>query len=50
MTVYAYILRPNSICRSANITCNDDYGVSVQRGSFTLKDGQCVFITLLSHR
>lgn len=46
-TVYAYILRPNSICGSSNVTCNDDFGVSLQRGSFTLKTGQWNRITML---
>ncbi|KAH8828439.1 polysaccharide lyase family 14 protein [Flagelloscypha sp. PMI_526] len=31
--VYAYMPTPNNICSSKSISCNDDFGVSISRGS-----------------
>jgi hypothetical protein len=39
--VYAYVPRKNNICNDTGIQCNDDYGISVDRGSFTFVRGQC---------
>jgi hypothetical protein len=43
MVVYAYILRPDNLCANSNIICNSDFGISIQRGSFTFQSGQCVY-------
>jgi hypothetical protein len=38
--VYAYIPTPNGLCDDSSIHCNDDYGTSVDRGSFSFISGQ----------
>jgi hypothetical protein len=45
--VYAYVPTPNNFCSEAGIICNSDFGISVQRGAFTLASGQWNRITLL---
>jgi len=45
--VYAYIPTPNGLCKDSGIICNSDFGVSVQRGSFTFASGQWNRITML---
>jgi len=45
--VYAYIPTPNNLCNSNNIMCNDDFGVSISRGSFSFVSGSWNRITLL---
>jgi hypothetical protein len=46
--VYAYIPTPNSLCSQKSVTCNSDYGVSFQRGSFGFNpaSGQWMRLTL----
>lgn len=38
--VYAYVPKENGICNTDNIKCNDDFGVSVQRGAYSFPSGQ----------
>ncbi|KAF8798713.1 polysaccharide lyase family 14 protein [Phlegmacium glaucopus] len=45
--VYAYIPTPNDLCSNKNITCNSDFGVSIQRGAFAFVSGQWNRITML---
>jgi hypothetical protein len=45
--VYAYIPTPNNLCSDSNIICNDDFGVSISRGSFTFVSGAWNLVTLL---
>ncbi|TDL26253.1 hypothetical protein BD410DRAFT_716570 [Rickenella mellea] len=45
--VYAYIRTPNNICKSPGILCNDDFGTSIDRGSFSFASGQWNRVTLL---
>jgi hypothetical protein len=45
--VYAYVPTPNKFCSEDGIICNSDFGISVQRGAFTLASGQWNRITLL---
>ncbi|KAI0063587.1 hypothetical protein BV25DRAFT_1824143 [Artomyces pyxidatus] len=45
--VYAYIPRPNNICNAPNIQCNDQFGISMSRGSFTFQSGKWNHVTLL---
>jgi hypothetical protein len=44
--VYAYIPTPNGICNTKSIDCNDDFGVSISRGSFTFQDGSSVHFSM----
>jgi hypothetical protein len=37
--VYAYVLRPNNICSESGVQCNDEFGISLDRGSFTFSSG-----------
>ncbi|KAG5643160.1 hypothetical protein DXG03_001490 [Asterophora parasitica] len=45
--VYAYIPTPNNLCSTEGITCNPDYGISVQRGAFGFTSGQWNRVTIL---
>ncbi|KAF8906530.1 polysaccharide lyase family 14 protein [Gymnopilus junonius] len=45
--IYAYIPTPNNLCSEKSVICNSDFGVSVQRGSFTFASGQWMRLTLL---
>ncbi|KAF8274550.1 hypothetical protein EI94DRAFT_1713703 [Lactarius quietus] len=45
--VYAYIPRPNNICSESGIECNDAYGMSIDRGSFSFSSGKWNRVTLL---
>ncbi|KAL1748759.1 polysaccharide lyase family 14 protein [Schizophyllum fasciatum] len=45
--VYAYIPTTEALCEEDEITCNDDYGVSIARGSFGLVAGKWNRIALL---
>ncbi|KAJ3500580.1 hypothetical protein NLJ89_g9732 [Agrocybe chaxingu] len=45
--VYAYIPTPNNLCSEKSITCNSDFGVSVQRGTFGFVSGEWVRVTQL---
>jgi len=45
--VYAYIPTPNGLCNGKGILCNDEFGVSIQRGSFSFVSGQWNRITML---
>ncbi|EJD02951.1 uncharacterized protein FOMMEDRAFT_140748 [Fomitiporia mediterranea MF3/22] len=45
--VYAYIPKTNGICDSDDIKCNDDFGVSIQRGAFGFAAGQWSRVSLL---
>jgi len=46
--VYAYVPRDNNICKATGIQCNDEFGISINRGSFTFSSGQCVIYILSS--
>ncbi len=48
--VYAYVPRPNNICSDSGVQCNDQFGVSLDRGSFSFSGGQCVNYVLPSPR
>ena len=43
--VYAYMPTTQALCDEDEITCNDDYGVSIARGSFGFVAGKCVYLT-----
>ncbi|KAF4620808.1 hypothetical protein D9613_000690 [Agrocybe pediades] len=45
--IYAYIPTPNNLCSEKSITCNSDFGVSIERNSFSFVSGQWVRVTLL---
>ncbi|CAE6517955.1 unnamed protein product [Rhizoctonia solani] len=45
--VYAYIRPVNGICDSSLVRCNDDFGISVNRGSFAFQAGTWSRITML---
>ncbi|KAJ7783193.1 polysaccharide lyase family 14 protein [Mycena metata] len=45
--VYAYIPDPDKLCDDKNILCNDEFGISIARGSFTFQSGQWNHVTLL---
>jgi len=45
--VYAYVLRPNNICNSSGVQCNDQFGISLNRGSFAFSAGEWNRVTLL---
>jgi len=45
--VYAYIPQKDSICNNPNFICNSDFGISIQRGSFSFQDSSWNRITLL---
>jgi len=45
--VYAYIPRSNSLCSNDNFICNDDFGISIQRGSFSFSAASWSRVTLL---
>ncbi|KAF9820401.1 hypothetical protein IEO21_01410 [Rhodonia placenta] len=46
--VYAYFLEPQNLCTNSNFRCNsEDYGTSIDRGSFTFQAGQWSQITML---
>ncbi|PPQ98618.1 hypothetical protein CVT24_003951 [Panaeolus cyanescens] len=45
--VYAYIPTPNNFCSEKDITCNSDFGISIDRGAFGFTNGQWVRVTLL---
>jgi len=45
--VYAYVPRENNICNDTGVVCNDEYGISVDRGSFTFARGQWNHVTML---
>jgi hypothetical protein len=38
----------NNICKDSGIQCNDEIGVIVDRGPFTLSSGQCAIYILSS--
>ena len=42
--VYAYMPTTQTLCEEDEITCNDDYGVSIARGSFGFVAGKCVYV------
>ncbi|KAF7361879.1 hypothetical protein MVEN_00532400 [Mycena venus] len=44
---YAYIPSPNNLCSEKNVICNDDFGISLSRGSFTFQSGQWNHVALL---
>ncbi|KAF9475550.1 hypothetical protein BDN70DRAFT_883606 [Pholiota conissans] len=43
--IYAYIPTPNNLCSQSSITCNSDFGISIQRGSFIFQSGQWTRLT-----
>jgi len=45
--VYAYVPRVNGICSDSGVLCNDEYGISLSRGSFVFASGQWNRITML---
>ena len=46
--VYAYVPRVNGICSDTGVQCNDQYGISLNRGSFVFASGQCASYILSS--
>jgi hypothetical protein len=44
--VYAYIPTKNNICRDSDVDCNNDFGTSIGRGSFSFSSGDWQLITL----
>ncbi|KAF9653631.1 hypothetical protein BDM02DRAFT_3086800 [Thelephora ganbajun] len=44
---YAYILTPNNLCSDQRVRCNEDFGISLDRGAFTFQAGQWNRINLL---
>ncbi|KAK7057178.1 hypothetical protein R3P38DRAFT_2839757 [Favolaschia claudopus] len=44
---YAYIPTPNNLCSEKNVVCNDDFGISLSRGSFGFQSGQWNHVSLL---
>ncbi|KJA19914.1 polysaccharide lyase family 14 protein [Hypholoma sublateritium FD-334 SS-4] len=45
--IYAYIPTPNNLCSESSIICNSDFGISIDRGTFTFTSGQWMRITQL---
>lgn len=45
--VYAYVPTSDGLCNDDDITCNDDFGVSIDRGAFSFPSGQWSRVTLL---
>ncbi|KAH9998522.1 hypothetical protein BJV74DRAFT_767791 [Russula compacta] len=45
--VYAYVVRKNNICNDSGVMCNDQFGISLDRGSFVFASGQWNRVTLL---
>lgn len=45
--VYAYIPTPNNFCSEKDITCNSDFGISIDRGAFGFTNGQWVRVTMI---
>jgi hypothetical protein len=45
--VYAYVPRVNGICGDTGVLCNDQFGISLNRGSFVFASGQCAGYILL---
>lgn len=46
--VYAYVPRVNGICSDTGVQCNDQFGISLNRGSFVFASGQCANYILSS--
>jgi hypothetical protein len=45
--VYSYIPTPNGLCKENDIDCNDDFGISMNRKSFTFASGEWNRVTIL---
>ncbi|KAH9993953.1 hypothetical protein BJV77DRAFT_327605 [Russula vinacea] len=45
--VYAYVPRVNGICSDTGVLCNDQFGISLNRGSFVFASGQWNRVTML---
>ena len=45
--VYAYVPRVNGICNDSEVVCNDQFGISLSRGSFDFSSGQYASYLLL---
>ncbi|KAH6914002.1 hypothetical protein BKA70DRAFT_1095664 [Coprinopsis sp. MPI-PUGE-AT-0042] len=45
--VYAYIPRSNGVCSRRDVDCNDDFGISFDRGSFVMRAGQWMEVAML---
>lgn len=45
--VYAYVPRVNGICSDTGVQCNDQFGISLNRGSFVFASGQWNRVTML---
>ncbi|EAU91407.2 hypothetical protein CC1G_01896 [Coprinopsis cinerea okayama7 len=45
--VYAYIPKSNKICDRVGVDCNEDFGISFNRGSFVMKSGEWMTLSLL---
>ncbi|KAF7967437.1 hypothetical protein HWV62_34341 [Athelia sp. TMB] len=45
--VYGYIPTPNGLCSESDIICNSDYGISIDRGSYSFAAGKWNRLTLL---
>ena len=46
--VYAYVPRVNGICSDSGVQCNDQFGISLNRGSLVFASGQCANYILFS--
>ena len=46
--VYDYVLRDNNVCNDPGLLCNDEFGISIDRGSFVFSSGQCAIYILSS--
>jgi hypothetical protein len=44
---YSYLLTSNNLCSESHIICNSDFGVSIDRGSFSFQAGQWNRVTVL---
>lgn len=45
--VYAYLRPVNGICDSSQVRCNDDFGISLNRGSFAFQAGSWNRVTMM---
>ncbi|EIW83211.1 polysaccharide lyase family 14 protein [Coniophora puteana RWD-64-598 SS2] len=45
--VYGYVLSPEKLCSKEDIVCNSDFGVSIDRGSYTFQTGRWARISML---
>lgn len=46
LLAYSYMLTTNDLCSENDIICNSDFGVSIDRGSFSFQAGEFVLFTI----